>query len=167
MTFKFRKGVFIFLFAMTLIYAFPVVIGVICNGFNLNSDFNIIILLLLCIGSCVGAVISMDLMIDEEGMRRTFWGRSVLFLKWSDIKVIKDEVTKGMGAKPVRSFYVIPDADVSLSFWSGGHMKFTGSMYDFRAFTGEINRFVKLHDIKIERLRGVDITLCNEISVSD
>jgi hypothetical protein len=88
-----------------------------------------------------------------------------LFLKWSNIKLIKDVAITNIGSLTVRSFYVIPNAGVSLNSWSKRWIRFTSSMYEFSKFVDAINRQVRSHNIKIECIRGTDIVISDEISI--
>jgi hypothetical protein len=165
MTFKFRKGILIYLCIMSLICAFFSVAGMRQSGFNADSGVFVMMLIFLLICSFVACVICMDLVVDNNGICRIFFGKPVLFLKWSDIKTIKDVVKKSMSGQSVRSFYVIPSFGVSLSFWSGGWIRFPDNMYEFPAFVDAMNKQVRLHNIRIERVRGIDIVICDEISI--
>jgi hypothetical protein len=165
MTFKFRKGILIYLCILSLISAFFSVEGVRQSGLNADSGVFVMMLIFLLICSFIACVICMNLVVDNNGIYRFLFGSPVLFLKWSDIKTIKDVVKKGLNGQSVRSFYVIPSFGVSLSFWSGGWIRFTDNMHEFPAFVDAMNKQIRSHNIKIERIRGVDIVICDEISI--
>jgi len=106
----------------------------------------------------------MDVAVYEDRICRIFFGKEVLYLRWSDIKVIKDVVRKSMSGQPVRSFYVIPCNGVSMILWSGGWIRFTDSMRNFHTFVDVMNKQIQSHGVRVERIRGVDIVMCDEIS---
>lgn len=167
MTFKFRKGGLIYVCIMALIFAIFVVAGIKQSGFDAGSAFFVCALFFLLVLAFIAYVIGMDVVVDDNGIYRIFFGWRVLFLKWSNVKIIKDVVKKGLGGRPVRFFYVIPVAGVSLSFWLGGVNRFTDGMHDFSAFVDAMNMQMRSHNIRAERIRGLDIELCDEILVSD
>lgn len=167
MMFKFRKGTFIYVCIMALIFASLTIAEIKQGGLDASGVLFVIALIFLIILAFVAYVISMDIVIDKGGVYRKFFGRKVLFLNWSEVKVIKDVVKKNLSGKSVRSFYMIPVAEVSLSFWSGGWIRFSDSMYDFSSFVHAINEQVRSHNIGIERVRGADIDVCDEVFESD
>ncbi|WP_143525932.1 hypothetical protein [Rhodanobacter sp. C05] len=167
MTFKFRKTGLIYVCVFAIICAFLAIIGIRQSGFNEDNLVFIFGVVFNIVLAFIDRVICMDLVVNDNGISRIFFGRSVLFLKWSDIKVIKDVVRKGLSAEPARSFFIIPRDGVSLSFWSSGWIRFPASMHDFRVFVDVMNTQVRSHDIRIERIRGIDIVMCDGILVSD
>lgn len=170
MTFKFRKGLLIFVCIPVILFAFFAAVGIKQSGFNgFNENVGIVLLglaffLILSLTACV---ITMDLRIDDHGISKLFFGKQALFLKWLDVKVIKDVEEKSMTGQLFRSFYIIPYASASLSFWSGGWIRFPASMHDFPTFVNEMNKHVQSNNIKIERIRNSEVVICNEISVRD
>lgn len=152
---------------MMSIMAFFAIIGIEQDGFSSSSYFFISLLCFLLISAIAEFSISMDLLIDEGGIHRVFLGRSVLYLRWSDIKMIKDVVKKSLAGRSIRSFYVVPNNKASLRFWPGRWIRFADNMKDFHGFVDVMNKQIKLHNIRIEITRGVNTMLRNEISVGD
>lgn len=167
MIFKFRKGVLMCFCVMALFFAFFAINGLSREGFNAGNCVFVLLLVFWSILASKAYVISMDIVVEDDGICRIFSGRRVFFLKWSDIKVVRDFIGKSLGGPILRSFYIIPRDGVSLSFWSGGWIRFTDSMHDFPAFVDVMNKQARSHNIRIERVRGVDIEVCDEIFVSD
>ena len=167
MTFKFRKGYLIVVGAPWLILAFFAVVGIKQTGFNENAVFVLLAMAFLLISGLIAYVSSMDLRVDENGISKLFFQKQALYLKWSDVKVIKDVEVKSLAGQLTRIFYVIPCASASLRFWSGGWIRFTAYMHDFPAFLDEINKHVRSNNIKIERIRNAEIVICDEIFLRD
>jgi len=167
MRFKFRKGGFIFFFIMALLFAFFATKGITRSGFKAAGGFLILSVVFWLVLSFKVYVMSLDMVIDDNGISRIFFGRKVLFLKWPDIEMVRDVIGKSLGGPASRYFYVIPRDGVSLSFWSGGRIRFSYSMYDFSEFVHVMNKQVRPHGIRIERIRGVDIEVCDEIFVTE
>jgi len=164
-TFRFRKGVFRYVCILALIFAFFAAVGVKQSGFDANNAFFIAAFLFLLVLAFIARVIRLDIMVDDDGVHRKFLERTVLFLKWSDIMVIKDVVKKGLNEESARFFYVIPDVGVALSFWSGGSIRFSDRMHDFSAFVDVMNKQIRSHSVRVERISGVNIEVCDEIFV--
>jgi hypothetical protein len=150
-----------------LILAFFAAVGIKQSGFNENTGvvlFGVAFLLIVCL---IAYVITMDLKVDDHGISKLFFEKQALFLKWLDVELIKDVEEKSLTGQLIRSFYVIPYASASLSFWSGGRIRFLASMHDFPTFVNEMNRHVRSNNIKIERIRNAEVVICDEISVRD
>jgi hypothetical protein len=165
-TFGFRKGAFRYVSILALVFAFFAVVGIKQSGFDANNAFFIAAFFFLLVLAFVARVISLDIMVDSDGIHRRFFERTVLFIRWSDIKIIKDVVKKGFGGESSRFFYVIPDAGAPLRFWSRGAMRFSDRMYDFSVFVDVMNKQVRSHGVRVERISGIDIEVCDEIFVS-
>jgi hypothetical protein len=150
-----------------LILAFFAIVGIRQSGFNENTGVFLLGMAFFLISGLIAYVSSMDLKVDEHGISKLFFQKQALFLKWSDVKVIKDVEVKSLAGQLTRIFYVIPCASASLSFWSGGWIRFTAYMHDFPTFVNEINKHVRSNNIKIERIRNAEIVICDEIFLRD
>lgn len=167
MKFRFRKGIFLFFCIMFLLFTFFTIKGVGRSGLNAGGSVLILLLIFLLILDFKAYIISMDMMIDDNGICRICFGRKVFFLKWSDIKVVRDIEEKNLSGPALRSFYIIPHDRSLLSVWSGGWIRFTDNMYNFPAFVDVMNKKIRSHNIRIELVRGVNTTIRDEIFVSD
>jgi hypothetical protein len=147
--------------------AFFAAAGIRQSGFNENTGVVLLGIAFFLILGLIGYVFTLDLRMDERGISKLFFQKQALFLKWSDVKVIKDVEVKSLAGQLTRSFYVIPCASASLSFWSGGRIRFPVSMHDFPGFVNEINKHVRSNNIKIERIRNAEVVMCDEIFVHD
>ena len=167
MRFKFRKGVFIFFCIMALLFLFFIIKAFSRKEFNAGSGLFILLLIFFSILSFKAYVMSLDMTIDDNGICRFFSGRKILCLKWSDIKMVRDIIGKNLSGPALRYFSVIPRDGVFLSFWCGDRIRFSDSMYDFPEFVHVMNKQIRSHSIRIERVRGVDIEVCDEIFVTE
>jgi hypothetical protein len=136
------------------------------TGFDGNAFILLLGIAFFLTMGLIGCILTLDLRVNEQGISKLFRQKEVLFLKWLDVKVIKDVEVKSLAGYLHRSFYVIPHESASLSFWSGGWIRFP-VMRDFPTFVNEMNRYVTANDIKIERVRNAKVVMCDEISVRD
>jgi hypothetical protein len=164
MNFKFRKWIFIYLLIMLIIASLISIISIKQNGLNFNTSISLLIFIFLLFVSSISYLLALDILIDNEGISKVFLGRRIFLLRWSDIKLIRDVTKNTSSGLSTRSFYLIPKLGVSLGFWSGGWIRFTDNMYGFAAFVDMFNREIRLHNLRVERIHGVDSVMCNEIS---
>ncbi len=166
MTFKLRKGFLIAVCVFGLFFVLFAAVGIKQSGLNGDSSVALFGVAFFLIVAVVGYILYLDVKINEDGVCRIFFRKQVLFLKWLDVKVIQDVEIKSLGARN-RYIYIIPCASVSLSFWSGGRIRFPTNMYDFPKFADEINKYLRANNIKVERMHDAEVAICDEISARD
>jgi hypothetical protein len=167
MTFTFRKGLVVVTGIPLAVLAFLAVIVMKQTGFDGNAFILFLGIAFFLTMGLIGCILTLDLRVDEQGISKLFLQKKVLFLKWMDVKVIKDVEVKSLAGQLHRSFYVLPRESASLSFWSGGWIRFPDLMRDFPTFVNEINKYVRANNVKIERIRNAKVVICDEISVRD
>jgi hypothetical protein len=118
------------------------------------------------LAACYAAFdLGLDLLVDDVGIFRILNGRKFKHLEWSEIEAVKDAVMAGAYGRRKRFFYVLPKSARQGRFWRSGKIVFSDEMDNFPAFVRVMNEKLRLHAIKIQRLKDGQLRSYDEISI--
>jgi hypothetical protein len=132
---------------------------IICSPFDSRSDFNSIvnaelIFIFVFVGYTLGLVNAYirysNIVVDEEGMKRSILGKERYNIRWQDIKRIRILATPNFtGGPPIDVYYIDKTVESRFPYSKGGPIVFNSKLENLSELLRIINVNISKYNIPI------------------
>jgi len=163
MKFRYRKGlIFVCLFFMifmAIFFAFDF------SRRGLNKDNSVLLfgVLFFLYLSCLSPVVLADITIDNDGFYRSFLGRRLFSIDWSDLSLITDRMERAPGGEEKRFITLVSHSEFPRKAFAKRFMRLGEGIIGFSDFIRAFNTEIKKHNIPVELSRDGKTVMQNEI----
>lgn len=164
--FKFKKlhSFCAWLVVVTVMFFFAAIVGTTREGYITGLWVISLFILPFWLIGVIGIAGLSDIVIDDNGIRRSFSGRVWQVIRWDNIMSIKTFDSFDRDArKMTRGFNIYPLTKPYFRFLPSGKMVFGERMERSSEFIALMNKYISTYDIKIESTVGGVKTFPNKL----